>query len=232
LRYQVKITPAMIKRVLLTALVLATIIGCTSAQLRTGIKLGVSTLQVDADDLTILDSMGVPEYQLGILKTKLGLHIGFFVQANIGKVFFIQPELLFNSQTVKYIFTSIEDPSQEFIKDENYQTLDFPMLLGFRFGPVRLGAGPVGHLLMNSTTEIDDPVADDEDFLNEGYTTSFQNLTWGWQAGIGIDIWQLHLDARYEANFEEFGTHMTYYGKQYSFGVKPWRFVASIGLSF
>jgi len=223
---------AMIKRVLLTALVLVLTVWSVKAQLRTGVKLGISTLYVDASDQTIVDSTGVPEYNLGIQQTKLGLHIGFFVQANIAKFFFIQPELVFNSQTVIYLFTNIQDPQLSYSKEENYQTLDFPMMLGIRLGQVRLGAGPVGHLFINSTTQIDDEVAEDQEFLNESYTSSFNTVTWGWQAGVGIDIWQLHLDARYEENFDDFGSHMIFYGRPYSFGVPSRRLIISIGISF
>ncbi|RLD22103.1 MAG: hypothetical protein DRI69_02180 [Bacteroidetes bacterium] len=222
----------MLKRVLLTALVFAIITGSASAQLRTGVKGGISALYVNADDVTILDTMGIPEYQLGIANTKIALHIGFFVQADLGKYFFLQPEFLFNSQTVTYLFTDIDDPDREILKDENYQTLDFPLIMGLRLGQLRIGAGPVGHLNMNLNTEIDDPVDEDEDFVNESYTTSFQTLTWGFQAGVGVDIWQLHLDARYEGNFEEFGDHMNFYGQPYSFGVRSSRLVISVGISF
>lgn len=229
---QVKIALIMIKRVFLTIFAFAALIGCASAQVRTGVKAGISTLYVNANDQIILDSMGTPEFQLGVAKTKVALHIGFFVQANIGKYVFFQPELLFNTQTVTYNFTNIQDPDQDFIKDENYQTLDFPIMLGFRLGQVRFGAGPVGHLFMNLNTDIDDPVNDDQEFLNESYTTSFETLTWGMQAGIGVDIWQLHLDARYEQNFGNFADHMIYYGRSYAFDAKSTRLIASVGISF
>lgn len=229
---QVKTALMIIMRVFLTVFVGTVLCGGISAQMRTGVKAGISTLSVSADDLIILDSVGAPEYSLGIAKTKLALHVGFFVQANFGKSFFVQPEFLFNSQTVTYIFTDLDDREQQFVRDENYQTLDFPIILGLRLGQVRIGAGPVGHLFMNLNSEIDDPVNDDQDFLNEHYTSDFQTLTWGMHAGVGVDIWQLHLDARYEANFNEFGSHMKYYDRPYSFDAKPWRLIFSVGISF
>ncbi len=218
-------------RLVLVAFFVTTTIGGVSGQLRTGVKAGLSTLYVDATDQTILDSMGTPEYQLGVHKTKLGLHIGFFVQVSLGSVLFIQPELLFNSQTVEYKFTTIQEPQEETIREENYQTLDIPVIIGFRLQQVRFGVGPIAHLRMNLNSDIDNDV-DDEEFLNESYTVTSQTLAWGWQAGIGIDIWQLHLDARYEGNFEEFGSHMNFYGRPYSFGVKPGRLIISVGISF
>ena len=220
----------MIKKGILTAILLSTMFMTVSAQLRTGIKAGLSTLYVNSDNITILDSVGIPEYQLGVLKTKVGLHIGFFVQANLGKIFFIQPEMLFNSQTVKYLFTNIQS-AHERIKEENYQTLEFPVILGIRLGQLRLGIGPVARLLMNLNSEIDNDVPDDEDFLNDNYTSSFSSY-WGWQTGIGLDFWQLHLDVRYESSLDNFGSHMRYYGKPYAFDTKPWRLIFSVGISF
>jgi hypothetical protein len=221
----------MIKRVLLVCLVIASTHVVASAQLRTGVKAGLSIQNLSAGEQTILDSLGAPEYTMAVLKSKVGVHIGFFVQANFGKHFFIQPELVFNSQTVKYLFTTIEEPTREIIREENYQSIDIPLIVGFRIGQVRFGVGPEAHLFLNVNTEIDNAI-EDEEFLDQKYTPEFQTLTWGWQVGIGIDIWQLHLDARYEGNIEEFGNHMNFYGRKYSFGVTPGRILASVGISF
>ncbi len=218
-------------KVLVTIFVFMLAIGSSAAQLKTGVKAGLSSFLVNTGELTILDSVGTPEYTLGVLKSSAGLHVGFFVQANFGKVFFIQSDLVFNIQSVKYLFKTVEEPISEFVKSENYQTLDIPAILGFRIGPVRFGAGPLARLFMNLNSDIDD-VVEGEEFLSANYEARFRTLSWGWQAGVGMDIWQLHLDLRYEGNFEEFGNHMNYYGRNYSFGVTPERLIMSVGISF
>ena len=51
---QVKIALIMIKRVFLTIFAFAALIGCASAQIRTGVKAGISTLYVNTNDQIIL----------------------------------------------------------------------------------------------------------------------------------------------------------------------------------
>jgi len=194
------------------------------AQTRVGIKAGISTFDVSAPPVIVRDEGGVPAYEMSIQDTKIGLHIGFFLQAQFGPVF-IQPELLVNTQTVDFKFKDLStvDPQPDQIRDEIYQTLDFPLIIGAKIGPVRLGGGPMGHLFLNSNSDIND---------FEGYSQDFTVVTWGWQAGVGVDIWKLHIDGRYEGNLTNFGEHMRFHGQAYEFEGKPSRWIASIGISF
>ena len=148
----------MTRRILFTvALVL--FIAQAQAQFRAGVKGGISTFDVSAGELVITDEAGADAYLLGIDQTKIGVHLGFFVQAFF-KPIFVQPELLFNSNTVSYKFTEIGSGDVE-IRDESYQTIDFPLMLGVKFGPVRIGGGPMGHLFLNSNSDIDDFLGED-----------------------------------------------------------------------
>lgn len=194
------------------------------SQVRVGIKGGLASTDVPAGSLVILDQDDVEDFTLSIQDAKYGFHLGFFVQAQLG-TFFIQPEVLFNSTSVDYSLEDIQgiDPVQ--IRDENYQYLDIPVMLGVKLGPLRLGAGPVGHLFLNSTSDL-------SDIFNEDYEQAFDDLTLGWQAGAGLDLWKLHLDFRYEGNFTDFGNHLVFYGERYTFSEAPSRLIASVGISF
>jgi hypothetical protein len=192
-----------------------------SGQVRIGIKGGLSTFDIKAGDLILLDQNDAESFKLKIQDAKYGIHIGFFLQAKTDFLFF-QPELLFNSNSVDY---EVEDLSNGEIRilDENYQQLDIPLMVGFRAGPLRLGAGPVGHLAISSTSDL----------LNiDGYDQKFDGMSWGWQAGIGLDFWKLHFDFRYEGNLSNFGDHITFFGEKYQFDEKPSRLIASLGISF
>lgn len=192
-----------------------------SAQVRLGIKGGLSTTDVPASQLLILDQSDAERFVLSVADAKYGLHLGLFIQAQAGH-FFIQPEFLFNTVSMDYAVDDLHDLSPAQVRDEMYRNLDFPVILGLKFGPVRIGGGPVGHLFLDSTSDLD----------YEGYDPEFDKLTFGWQAGLGLDIWKLHLDARYEGNFDEFGTHFVFYDRPYSFSESPSRLIVSAGISF
>lgn len=203
--------------ILLVGLVLS-----LDAQVKVGVKGGLSTFDLEPSNLIILDANDAEDFRLRVADAKFGLHLGIFVQAIAGN-FFLQPELVFNSNTVDYSIEDIQGIDPAGIRDENFQYLDIPLMVGFRFGPLRLGGGPVGHVFLNSTSDL---------FDFQGYDQNFDRLTYGWQAGAGLDIWKLHLDVRYEGNFSKFGDHILFFGNEYSFDTKPTRFIASIGVSF
>ena len=208
-------------RLLLTIGLMA---ACTAmiAQSRVGLKAGLSTFNVATSPVIIYDGMDAPATQMSIHDSKIGFHLGFFYQATFGP-FFVQPELLVNSQTVEFRFEDLQGSEPDQLRDEVYQTLDMPLIIGGKFGPVRIGGGVIGHLFLSSNSDIND---------FEGYEQRFDRFNMGWQAGIGVDIWKLHIDARYEGNFNNFGSHMYFNGTQYQFDAPPSRILLSIGLSF
>jgi hypothetical protein len=191
-------------------------------QVRVGIKGGLSSIDVPPGSLIIFNEQDIEDLELRVQDAKYGFHLGFFMQAQMGH-FFIQPEVLFNSNSFDYRLEDLQNLDPVQIRDENYQYLDMPVILGFKAGPVRFGAGPVAHLFLDSTSDL---------FDFEGYSQSFDRLTLGWQAGLGFDLWKLHLDFRYEGNFTEFGNHLVFHGRRYTFDEKPARLIASIGISF
>ncbi len=193
-----------------------------AAQVRLGIKGGLSTSMVPSSSLIILNQSDVESLKLKVDNAKYGIHLGMFIQAQTEHLF-LQPELLFNTVSYDFAIEDLQGINPRQIKDELYRSLDLPLILGFKFGPVRIGGGPVVHLFLDSTSDL-------TDFPD--YTQDFQRLSYGWQAGLGLDIWKLHLDARYEGNFSNFGDHIVFYNRHYSFRDKASRILVSAGISF
>lgn len=180
-------------------------------------------MDISANELIIKDKNDINQLGISVNAADYGVHLGFFAQARLGK-FFIQPEVLFNSNSVEYKLNDFTDASTiSTIKKESFQNLDLPVMIGAKFGPLRLQAGPVGHVFIDSKSQL---------FDIEGYAQNFENMTWGYQAGIGLDLWKIILDLKYEGSFNDFGDHMVFDGKSYSFNDSPGRFVASVGIAF
>ncbi|MBK8506292.1 MAG: PorT family protein [Saprospiraceae bacterium] len=190
-----------------------------SAQIRFGIRVGGSTYDLGVSDALKI-TQGGNEFLLDVQDAKYGYHAGLVLQIKLAS-FVIQPEVLFNSNSVDYSYGQVSNPSTS-IFTERYQNLDIPLLLGLKAGPMRLMAGPVGHYFLKSTSEL---------FEVESYDQKFKDLTYGWQGGIGVDLLNVMIDVRYEGNFSKFGDHITFYGQQYSFSSKPARLIASLALT-
>jgi hypothetical protein len=193
------------------------------AQLSFGIKGGLATTQVDVSALSISDPGFGSDLVFQLENANYGLHGGIFLQAKIGS-FLIQPEATFNSSSADFRVTQImSGETVEAIFRETYQHLDIPIMMGFQLGPVRLMGGPVGHLFLQTDSKME---------AIEGYKPNFDQLTYGWQAGVGIDIWKIMFDFRYEGNFDKYGSHFSVAGEPYSFDRTPARIIASIGFKF
>ncbi len=196
-----------------------------SAQKNDGFKIGLrgglSTTNIDVNQLLVTDQASAQELGIAVKDAKYGVHAGLFMRGMLGKSLFIQPEILFNSNSVDYevIHGGMTD-----VLNEKYQYLDIPLFLGLKFGPLRVQGGPVGHVFLNSTSEIEDKWA--------SYKQDFNNLELGWQLGAGLDIWAINLDFRYEGNFANYGDHFNFFGNQYEFSDSPSRLIFSVGLTF
>lgn len=193
------------------------------AQVRPGIKFGLSTPDISPKDFIISDDHGVQYYHIFVENARYGVHAGAFIQMQMGG-FFLQPEIVYNSSSIDYRLDSLlnSDNGKTIIRD-SYKNIDFPIMMGLKVGAVRLGAGPVGHIFVNNSGGFGD---------YPNFKAFFDDLTWGYQAGVGLDLWKLHIDARYEGNFSNLGDYITFFGKKFDFDTKNNRLVASIGFSF
>lgn len=207
------------KKSILIGSVLLLFSGALIGQVKFGIKAGASSTNLNTNELQILDQGGADRLKIALDNSDLGIFGGFVIQFQFGN-FIVQPEVYYNSNSSSF---DVDSFSIKQITKEKYQYLDVPVLLGYKLGPLRLMGGPVGHVFLSSTSGL---------FDFEGYEQDFKDLTLGWQAGIGLDIWKIMVDLRYEGNFSKFGNHINFFGNQYEFDKSPSSFVLSLAWTF
>lgn len=191
-------------------------------QPRFGIKAGINTVDIDREEIDVLDSEGRNSLKIQIEEANYGINIGIFVLAK-SKRFFFMPEVIYNSNSTDFRVDSNASGYLDRLFREKYQNLDIPIMFGLRFDFLRLGVGPVGHVHLNSTSDL-------LDF--NGYKQDFSNLNMGYQTGIGIDLASIVIDLRYEGNFNKYGDHFELFGTKVPFSSSPSRFIGTIGISF
>ena len=193
------------------------------AQFKLGLKGGFSTTDINPSELFVTNSDQVKDLGIAVNEAGYGVHMGFFAQLKI-RNFIIQPELLFNSNSVEYRVTDFNNGENvESFKTESYQNVDMPILFGVKKGWFRFMGGPVAHVHIGSNSEL---------FDIDGYDQKFEDMTWGYQTGVGLDIGSFMLDVRYEGSFDKFGDHMTINNQDINFDQSKGRMVASIGIKF
>lgn len=185
-----------------------------SAQVKFGLKAGISTSDLSGQD-AIQDNLTVK-----LKNADYGMHFGAFLRAE-GGLFFIQPEVTFNSLTANY---EVDNFSSKDVFKEKYSNLDIPVLVGLKLGPLRAGAGPVGHINIGKESNL----AADGIVVSENY----EKLTFGYQAGLGLDIWRLNFDLRYEGNFNKVGDNLEVGGTQLNLSKNASRLLFSVGFTF
>lgn len=186
-----------------------------------GLRAGISSTDIGSEEQKF--SFQNTNYSLAVEKANFGYHIGGFSQIKFAS-FVIQPEVLFNSYSTDYKLKDFSNTNTiESIRKETYQFVDIPLMLAFKLGPLRLQGGPVGHILAGNTSELKD-VGD--------YKSNLNQVDLGYQAGIGIDFWNLVFDFKYEGGLKTYGDHISFGNQKLNFSNNPNRLVVSVGFKF
>ncbi len=119
---------------------------------------------------------------------EFGYQFGVFMRFKVPVVgLYIQPEVLL-SKTESTLNINNADV------DLSFNKIDVPIMVGTKIGPLRLNAGPALSFLTSADSDVLGDVKD-----------NYKSTTFGYQAGIGIDILKFVLDVKYEGSLSSFG---------------------------
>jgi hypothetical protein len=208
------------KKIVLLSCILFLGFNSVKSQVEVGVKLGINSTDLATGGFSVITD-GQNNFNLFLQQANYGVHFGLYSRVNLLGIF-IEPGILLNSTGVTYRIDEFDEGGVVSIfKNERYNTLDIPLMAGFKVLIFRVYAGPVAHLHLNSSSDI-------LDF--RGYEQRFKSATYGWQAGIGVDLLKFRFQLNYEGNFTAFGDHITFNGHPYSFSDAPSRVIASFGV--
>ncbi len=195
------------------------------SQIKFGLKAGVSTTSLSMPSVATITS-GSSTYTVNGLKSaKYGFHGGAFVRLTLFGVY-VQPELLFSTRTNEYTVTNVTNQTSpvSYVAKQNFNKLDIPVMVGFKLGPLRLNAGPSGSLLINSPKDL---------INNPDYKNNFNRMTFGYQAGVGLDLFKFTFDVRYEGSLRKYQNQIqSLAGSKYNLDDRPNAFLFSVGIMF
>lgn len=188
--------------------------GLTFAGLSFGIKAGYNANKLSAN----IDSVSS--------QFKSGMQIGAFLR--VGKRFFVQPELYYSLQGAQYI---LNDPTNTHSWNQKVTigSMDLPVLLGFNIinGKTisfRIDAGPMASFVTNKTIKNMN-----SDWLGPLTKSSISSVNWYIQAGIGVDLWFVSLDVRYQGGLNQVISNVESGGTTWDFSSKNNVFLVSLG---
>ena len=173
-----------------------------------GIKVGANFSQLNTLELKtprLTGPGGIPVLSGGQVvydffqdnsKSTTGIVGGAFFR--FGKKIFIQPELLFSAKGGSFDVIRSGLASQQI--DVRFTTLDVPVLIGFKLGPLRLNAGPMASLTISNSQSLKDAL---NQYTSQSIDNTFKQAVFGYQAGVGLTLAGLQLDVRYEGNLSD-----------------------------
>ncbi|HUX53682.1 MAG TPA: porin family protein [Williamwhitmania sp.] len=205
------------KRYSLILLFVFLTVGMANAQLfKFGIKAGVSSSRVKFSEIDLGNSLVAKEGN-----SITGMHFGVVSRVQL-LGFFVQPELYFSSTGGDIKIVDISTGA-ETVRTQKFNKIDIPVLVGWKFGPARLGIGPVASIVISDKAVLKDYT---------GYDEQFNKATFGYQIGVGLDIWKIGFDLRYEGSLSKLGDGVKVLGQERSFDSRNPQILASVALYF
>lgn len=179
------------KKTLLFTLIL--FCGLTAVRAQSLVQFGVKGgLLVNSSDLKYTFSSNQKRYSES--STKPGFELGFQARVRLPLGFLLQPEIVYSRTSGAFPIDESNggSASGEKLKIRS-NWIEVPVLVGWKFSIVRLMAGPSFRFPM-------------DEVMNAGFEEAkvaprLDNFVMGYQAGVGIDLGRLTLDARYCGNF-------------------------------
>lgn len=155
-----------------------------------------------------------------------GFHVGGSTKFDVAFLF-IQPEVLFTSVGS---FLHVEDISEDATIDDRVyfkqstHKIDIPLYIGYEYGPIRVGAGPVYSMIIGGTNNYD------ESELGLSYEQTYHTSSLAYQVGVGLGLGNLIIDLKYEGGLTGFGDTVTLGEVSKQFDSRPGQIILSIGL--
>jgi len=209
---------------LLTLFALPTVFGQIQFGIKGGIVSASSSLDTKITDLPT--TVNYDELKMKAQDAKVGFQAGLFGRISLAALY-VQPELLFTSTSSRVKVSQIDaadEATVSTIKNQEFKKIDIPIMVGWKFGPARLQAGPVGSIMLDQKSALE---------AAYDYQEEFNGATWGYQVGVGLDLLNtLTLDAKYEGSLSKLGESVSIGDRDYAIDNRPNQFVVTVGLFF
>ncbi|MFY7787145.1 MAG: porin family protein [Thermoflexibacteraceae bacterium] len=190
-----------------------------------GVKGGANFSNLQTEGLTITKpGASVQDFFKNNSSNRTGYVVGAY--ARIGRKLFIQPEILLSSKggTFEIFKNGSTTPVNVDVK---FSQIDIPVLIGLKLGPLRLNAGPMASLNVGQGNQLGDAL---KAYSTQNINKTIEQATFGYQAGIGIDIRSFNLDLRYESGLSNISQLNLQNNAQFNSKVSLWQLTAGFVL--
>ncbi len=193
-----------------------------NAQTTFGIKTSVGVTIAPNETTYVGDVFDYINHEISYKGTNIVKSVGLFGQKKVGYLYG-RAEISYANFSQEYNVRSFIQFGQGMQKVyEKFEYIDVQIMGGITHNNLRLGVGPVAHVLVGHTQALD--------FIS-GYNDNLRGVTFGFTTAVGLDAGMFHLDVRYVNNFRTVGDHISYGNRGSGFKVKPHVVNFTIGIS-
>jgi hypothetical protein len=212
------------KRLIIIALIMIPFTMVSNAQVKFGLKAGITSTSISVNDLIVVDDTGLNDLLVKGSNSKVGIQGGLMARITILKLY-VQPELLFTSTGGEVEVTEYTSGNPiTTIEDQQFNKIDIPIMVGYKIGPLRLQVGPIASIVVSNKSAL-------KDYTN--YEEEFNGATWGYQAGLGLDIGKkLTIDVKYEGSLSKLADGVNIGSQSFDFDSRSSQTVFSLGYFF
>jgi len=208
------------KKLMMTLALGLASLGSLNAQVfQIGARAGVNRADVTVNEIFDMDDE--LEQKLTSGTQDYGYHLGLYTRFKLLGLY-VQPEALFTKLNTEITIDEYENRMPTGNTDDariSYTRLDFPIMVGLKLGPVRVNAGPIASRVITNETE--------------GISIDLQDGSfWSYQAGIGLDLWKILIDLKYEDGFNSQTNQVTFAGQQFDVDSRTSQLILSLGYRF
>lgn len=178
-----------------------------------GPRFGVSSSNLKVDQVTNSNLQTISQSD-----ARLGFHAGVYSRIMV-LGFYVQPEFLFTSTSSEIAITSTSGTT---VSQMNFAKIDVPVMVGKRFFRIaRVNAGPVFSTLLKADAR--------QGNITEDVSSQYKSASVGFQIGVGVDLWKLNADLKYEGSFSALSDNISIQGQSFAASTRPSQFILSLG---
>ena len=167
------------KKLLLLSFTLLLVSTAMAQELSLGPRVGISQTKIDLKNPLLTPG-----------DAEVGYHFGLFARLSVASLY-VQPELLYTQTSGSLIADLGPIGSENF--DLEFNRMDLPIMVGLKlFRVLRVQAGPI------LSYDIGSKIKDSTGANLPG--VDYEKFSVAYQAGLGVDIGNLYLDAKYEGS--------------------------------
>jgi len=180
------------------------------SQIKFGLTAGtlISSTNISCSGAGTISSGVTNDFQIESSSDRVGLQGGIVAQIKLGDMF-IQPGIILSGLNSKIKISYLANKQTNIYLYQHYTNLSVPVIVGYKVGMFRFGVGPVANFILQRDHLSSLKFTSSSSDLTESIKFKYHIATIDYQFDLGVDVWKLAFDLKFQGNASKLGNGMT-----------------------